>query len=53
MRNKTLKLFALVISTLALVGGLRAAPPTVGDVGDVDSFGSNAKYMGAASGFIT
>lgn len=53
MINKTLKLFALVISTLALVGGLRAAPPTVGDVGDVDSFGSNAKYMGAASGFIT
>ena len=53
MKNKTIKLFALVISTLALAGGLRAAPPTVADVGDVDSFGHNAQYMGASSGFIT
>lgn len=52
MINKTVKLFALVISTLALAGGLRAAPLTAADVGDVDSFGHNAQYMGAASGFI-
>lgn len=52
MRNKTFKLLALVISTLALAGGLRAAPPTVADVGDVDSLGHNAQYMGASSGFI-
>src|SRR6476659_4526922 len=30
----------------------QAAPPTADDVGDVQSFGHNALYMGAKSGFI-
>ena len=30
-----------------------AGPPTVGDVGDVDSFQKNARFLGAASGFLT
>jgi hypothetical protein len=52
MRNKIVKLFALVISTLALATALRAGP-SAADVGDPDSFGRNAQYMGDASGFIT
>ena len=46
MINKTVKLFALVISTLALAGGLRAAPLTAADVGDVDSFGTTRSIHG-------
>jgi hypothetical protein len=30
-----------------------AGPPTVGDVGDTDSFGKNVHFLGDASGFIT
>jgi len=52
MINKTVKLFALVISTLALAGGLRAAPLTAADVGDVDTFGRAAQFMGVGSGFV-
>jgi hypothetical protein len=44
---------ALTFSILAAAGGLRAAPPTAAEVGDVDSFGHNVQYMGAKSGFIT
>lgn len=29
------------------------ANPTVDDVGDADSFGNNAIYLGAGSGFVT
>src|SRR5258708_485361 len=52
MRNKTSSLVVLVLSSVALVSGLRAGP-TAADVGDADSFGKPAKFMGAASGFIT
>lgn len=52
MKNKTSKLLALILSSLAFAGGLQAAPPTAADVGDVESFGHNAQYMGASSGFI-
>ena len=45
--------FALTFSILAAAVGLRAAPPTAAEVGDVDSFGHAAQYMGAKSGFIT
>ena len=44
--------FFVVIVSLALAGWLKAGPPTVDDVGDADSFGQNAHFMGAASGFI-
>jgi hypothetical protein len=38
---------------MVLVGWLKAGPPTVADVGDVDSFGRNVIFLGASSGFIT
>ena len=46
------KLLVIVVSSVALVGWLKAGPPTVDDVGDVGSFGHAALYMGSASGFI-
>jgi hypothetical protein len=46
----TLKLATLVVSTFALAGFLRAGPPSAADVGDAESFGHAALYMGAASG---
>lgn len=46
------KILVLTLTSLAITGALRAAPPTAEDVGDVGSFGHNAQYMGATSGFI-
>src|ERR1051325_1048914 len=48
----TLKLITLAVSTFAVGSLLRAGPPTAADVGDAESFGHAALYMGAASGFI-
>jgi hypothetical protein len=49
----SLKLMTLVVSSFALTGFLRAGPsPTAADVGDAESFGHAALYMGAASGFV-
>jgi hypothetical protein len=48
----TLKLATLVVSTFALTSFLRAGPPTAADVGEAESFGHAALYMGAASGFV-
>jgi hypothetical protein len=48
----TLKLVTLVVSTFALASFLRAGPPSAADVGDAESFGHAALYMGAASGFV-
>ena len=53
MKSNASKILALTILSLAVAGGLRAAPPTAEEVGDVGSFGHNALYMGAKSGFIT
>ena len=53
MKHAITKIVVLILSILVVVGGLRAGPPTVADVGDVDSFGHAALYMGVASGFIT
>jgi hypothetical protein len=39
-------------STLALAAWLKAGPPSADDVGDADSFGNNAVYLDAVSGFI-
>src|ERR1043165_4864541 len=47
-----LKLATLIASTLALTSFLRAGPPSAADVGDAESFGHAALYMGAASGFV-
>jgi hypothetical protein len=54
MNNKGIDVaFAVIIlSGLAAATGLRAAPPSVDDVGDVGSFGQNAHYLGAQSGEI-
>ena len=53
MKPGTSKLFVGIAAILSLAGWLKAGPPTVDDVGDLDSFGKNAVFMGAESGFIT
>lgn len=53
MKYNISKILALTVLSLAVAGGLNAAPPTAEEVGDVGSFGHNAQYMGAKSGFIT
>lgn len=48
----TLRLVTLALSTFAVVSFLRADPtPTAADVGDAETFGHPALYMGATSGF--
>lgn len=51
MKYKTLKLFVIVLSTVALAGTMKAAP-SAADVGDAETFGHAALYMGAATGGI-
>jgi hypothetical protein len=51
MKCNTLKIFIMVLSAIGLAGTLKAGP-TVADVGDVDSFGKDAIYLGASSGFV-
>jgi hypothetical protein len=54
MKHYIPKIAVVILSALAVASGLRAGPPpTVADVGDVDSFGHAALYMGSKSGFIT
>ncbi len=53
MKSGMLKLCIAVVSSLAVAGWVKGANPTVDDVGDADSFGNNAIYLGAESGFIT
>lgn len=52
MKHQIPKIAVLLLSTLAIVTGLRAGP-TAADVGDAESFGHSALYMGATSGFVT
>ena len=49
----SLKLITLVLSSFAVAGFLRAGPPSAADVGDAETFGHAALYMGAVSGFQT
>src|SRR5437870_5549173 len=49
MKHSIPKIAVLLLSSLA-VTGLRAGP-TAADVGDAETFGHGALYMGAASGF--
>lgn len=53
MKNKIRKISVLIFSTLAVAGALRAAGPSIEDVGEVGSFGHPALYMGATSGFVS
>jgi hypothetical protein len=53
MKTGTFKLLIVLASSLALAGSLKAGPPTAADVGDAETFGHPALYMGAASGFQT
>ena len=52
MKHSITKITILVLSGVAAATGLRAGP-TADDVGDLGSFGNNAIYLGAESGFIT
>src|SRR5438105_3958618 len=52
MKHHILKIAVLIVSGLAVVTGLRAGP-TAADVGDAETFGHSALYMGATSGFVT
>lgn len=53
MKYRILKTVTALLCSVTVAGGLRAAPPSVDDVGDAGSFGHAALYMGADSGFIT
>lgn len=53
MKYQIPKIAVLVLSSIAVVTGLRAGPPTAQDVGDAETFGHSALYMGATSGFET
>jgi hypothetical protein len=50
MKN-SLKLITILVLSLALTSFLRAGPPSPLDVGDAETFGHAALYMGATSGF--
>lgn len=52
MKPNIPKIVVFVLFNLALVTGLRAGP-TAADVGDAETFGHGALYMGATSGFVT
>src|SRR4051812_22703818 len=54
MKHNRFSSFAVMIATMAFAGGgLQAGPPTAADVGDAETFGHPALYMGATSGFVT
>jgi hypothetical protein len=53
MKIGMLRLLVTIASGVAVAGWVKGATPTVDDVGDADSFGRNALYMGAESGVIT
>jgi hypothetical protein len=50
MKSNIPKIVVLVLSSLSIAAALRAGP-TAADVGDAETFGHSALYMGAASGF--
>ena len=53
MKHSSIKIAVVCLSSFAVITGLRAGPPSATDVGDAETFGHNAQYMGAASGFET
>ena len=50
MKHYISKIAVVILSSLAVAAALQAGP-TAADVGDAESFGHSALYMGAASGF--
>lgn len=50
MKHRPLKFITLILSTVAISSLVRAAPPSAADVGEAESFGHAALYMGAMSG---
>lgn len=52
MKYPITKLIIFVLSAFAFATGLRAGP-SANDVGDAETFGHNAQYMGATSGFVS
>jgi hypothetical protein len=53
MKHSIPKIAVLALSSFAIVTGLRAGSPSAADVGDAETFGHNAQYMGATSGFVS
>ncbi len=54
MKRNSARFIATILPLLvALTLPARAAGPSPADVGDADTFGKNAQFMGVASGFIT
>ena len=52
MKHYIVRIAFVILSSVAVVTGLRAGP-TAADVGDAETFGHPALYMGATSGFVT
>src|SRR5438874_12590427 len=52
MKHYIAKIAVVILSGFAVATGLRAGP-SADDVGDAETFGHAALYMGAASGFVT
>lgn len=52
MKIKMHQSLAITVLTFASIISLRAGPPSENDVGDPDSFGKPANYLGVSSGFI-
>jgi hypothetical protein len=52
MKHYIAKIAVVILSGFAVASGLRAGP-SADDVGDAETFGHSALYMGAASGFVT
>src|SRR5436190_11404548 len=48
----TLRLITIALSMFAVGSFLHAGPPSAADVGEADSFGHAALYMGAATGTV-
>jgi len=53
MKHTLIKITVLLLSAFAVITGLQAGPPSANDVGDAETFGHGALYMGATSGFVT
>jgi hypothetical protein len=51
MKHSIPKIIVLTLSSLTIGTGLRAGP-TAAEVGDAETFGHSALYMGATSGFV-
>src|SRR5438105_7827949 len=52
MKHPIAQIAIVILSILGVVTGLRAGPSAT-DVGDAETFGHPALYMGATSGFVT